>query len=398
MRIWLTAIAIAVLALVVPRLALAQTVTLQQTGISRVNSDGSAVTTKSTTNMNVFARVNGADCYGTDDKGIDYVFPITVQMGNSGLHVEVWAGGSDCSPLTSRTGTTAVCWPVLQAMLPAYSTVQNVQIRAQDIVSNIAATTKPLTYTAAGSSACTVTTTMATVTVYFLLLDGTSNPVGTSAAWPMKIKLVGPPAPDPITADGLDNAVRVGWTAVNDPDEVGYRVFVDQGSGTDASTNMTDAQGTLVTTCADGGVDEAGNAADGGCTTTTVYDNEAGGGTAGSCGSGKLVGGGRADQLVSAAQAGKVDTSTTVSNVSNGSSYAVAVATVDSYDNVGPLSNPACVTPAPVLDFWTKYKGDGGGAGGFCALEGENPTGGVMGLGLVFAAIAWARRKRGGAS
>lgn len=399
MRHWLTALAFAVLAFALPAVARAQTVTLQQSGISRVNSDGSAVTTTSTQNMNVFARVNGADCYGIDDKGIEYVFPITVanETMPTAHHIELWAGGSDCSPLTSRTGTTAVCWPVAASTFPPNTVVQYVHVRAQDIASNIAATTKPLTYTAATSAACTSTTALSTVTVYFLLLDGTSNPVGTSAAWPMKVKLVGPAAPNPVTADGINQAALVHWTAVSDPDETGYRVFVDNGTGGEAGTTGSDASGTLVTTCADGGTDEAGNVLDGGCTTTIVYDNEAGGGTAGSCGSGKLTGGGRADQLTAAAQGGKADTSATVSGLTNGASYAVAVATVDAYDNVGPLSNPVCVSPAPVLDFWDAYRGDGGKAGGFCALEapGAPARGAAMALGVLFAAVALARRRRG---
>src|SRR5438552_4141764 len=65
MRTWLTALATPLLLLAFPASAWPQTVTLQSSGITRVNSDGSMVTTKSTTNMNVFARVNGADCYGS---------------------------------------------------------------------------------------------------------------------------------------------------------------------------------------------------------------------------------------------------------------------------------------------------------------------------------------------
>jgi hypothetical protein len=148
-----------------------------------------------------------------------------------------------------------------------------------------------------------------------------------------------------------------------------------------------------VTTCADGGVDEAGNTADGGCTSVTVYD-ASGGST---CSGATLIAGGRADRLTAAATAGKSDHSKTVSALTNGGSYAVAVACVDGYDNVGPLSDVVCATPAPVLDFWNRYKTDGGAAGGFCALEAPGaPAGGAaMGLGLAFAAALWARRRRG---
>jgi hypothetical protein len=358
------------------------------------------VTTKSTTNMNVFARVNGADCYGIDNKGIEYVFPILVpdETMPTAHHIEVWAGGADCSPLTSRTGTTAVCWPVRERTFPPNTVVQYINVRAQDIVSNIPATMKPLTYTAATSTACSATTAMANVTVYFLLLDGTSNPIGTAAAWPMKIKLVGPAAPDPISADGLSESIAVHWTASTDPDHTGYRIFVDSGSGTsEGGTTMSDASGTPVTTCADGGVDDSGDAADGGCTTTIVYDNE-GGTTNAACGSGQLSGGTIPVNLTAAAQAGKTDTNANVTGLSNGATYAVAVATVDSYDNVGPLSNPVCVSPAPVVDFWTRYKGAGGAAGGgVCSLEAPGaPIGGTtLTVGMAIAAIAFLRRRKG---
>jgi hypothetical protein len=404
-----------VLALVVPllfvlcatRVARAQAVTLVTGGIARVNADGSAASGATSSYVNPNARINGADCYGPDDKGISYVFPVTVSGGTSAMHVEIWVGSADCSPLTSRSGTTPTCWPVSATMFLPNSSVQNITIRAQDIVSQITATSKALTYSAATSTACTSSTQLASVSVYFLLLDGSSNPIGTGASWPMKVKLVGPAAPTTVTADGIDTggatgktaAVNVTWSQSTDTDLVGYRIFLDS-SGSTASTDG--GGGTLVTTCADGGfadggIDDAGDAVaipvDGGCTTTTVYDA----GSGSTCGSATLYAGARADQLTATASPGKTDTQATLTGLSSGASYTVAVATVDSYDNVGPLSTPACATPTPISDFWKKYLAAGGQGGSFrCATEPGAPVGGVtLGVGAAFLALAWARRRRG---
>jgi hypothetical protein len=384
----------------------AQTVKLQTAGITRVNADGSMATGSTTNFMNVFGRVNGADCYGPDDKGIEYVFPVSVTGDTNPAqhHLEVWAGGSDCSMMTARTGTTATCWPVRGDKPQSLTTIQRLNVRAQDIVSQISASTKTLNYVPATSAACTATTTEAQVTVYFLLVDGTNNTVGTGAAWPMKVKLVGPAPPTNVTAEGLDSAIIAKWTASSDTTAVGYSVFVDSGGSSDASTTMTDASGTPVTTCNDAGVDDAGNPLtddagnpiDAGCTTTIVFDS-GGGGAGGTCGSSTLVSGGRADKWNPAATAGKTDTSATVTGLANGGTYAVAVATRDSYDNVGPLSAPACASPAPIIDFWSRYKGAGGQAGGFCALEapGSPARAGLMAFGLAFAGALFIRRRGG---
>jgi hypothetical protein len=68
---------------------------------------------------------------------------------------------------------------------------------------------------------------------------------------------------------------------------------------------------------------------------------------------------------------------------------------VDGTGNVGPPSSEVCDYPAPVKDFWQNYEQDGGGAGGFCALETAG-TGGssLAGVAGVFALAAMARRRR----
>jgi hypothetical protein len=81
----------------------------------------------------------------------------------------------------------------------------------------------------------------------------------------------------------------------------------------------------------------------------------------------------------------------------NGHQYAVAVAAFDDDGNVGLLSNLACQTPAPVVDFWNQYGRAGGLAGGgFCNLQGAGipAFGSVFGLGIGLVAGAFMRRRR----
>jgi hypothetical protein len=73
----------------------------------------------------------------------------------------------------------------------------------------------------------------------------------------------------------------------------------------------------------------------------------------------------------------------------------VVVASVDGTGNVGPPSPEVCDYPAPVKDFWQVYEQDGGGAGGFCALESIGAGGqSLAGVGIVFGIAAIARRRR----
>jgi hypothetical protein len=95
----------------------------------------------------------------------------------------------------------------------------------------------------------------------------------------------------------------------------------------------------------------------------------------------------------------KTTSSFTISGLTNGLYYNVAIASVDGSGNIGPQSVQQCDFPAPVDDFWKTYRQAGGSAGGgLCALEGVGePAPAAAGLGLVAAALALrVRRKRRG--
>ena len=95
-------------------------------------------------------------------------------------------------------------------------------------------------------------------------------------------------------------------------------------------------------------------------------------------------------------QAGASVSSYTVTGLTTGHQYAVAVAAVDSYGNVGPIGI-GCSTPTAVDDFYSAYLNDGGRAGGgYCSLGalGAPTFGSLFGLGLTGAAVLFARRRR----
>jgi hypothetical protein len=85
----------------------------------------------------------------------------------------------------------------------------------------------------------------------------------------------------------------------------------------------------------------------------------------------------------------------TIKGLVDGVTYTVVVASVDGTGNVGPPSPEVCDYPAPVKDFWQVYEQDGGGAGGFCALESIGAGGeSLAGVGIVLGIAAIARRRR----
>jgi hypothetical protein len=94
---------------------------------------------------------------------------------------------------------------------------------------------------------------------------------------------------------------------------------------------------------------------------------------------------------------GESNGSYTLKGLTNNVHYNVVVSAVDNSGNIGPPSSPiACDYPAPVTDFWDRYRGAGGPAGGgFCALEGVGmPAGTAMLFGSLGAGLLAAVRRR----
>jgi hypothetical protein len=252
----------------------------------------------------------------------------------------------------------------------------------------------------------------------------------------MQTDMVGPAAPTLSPVGVGDTLLTVNWNPSTDPaDTQGFNVYIDPPPGqspSDASQATTDGassgDGTGVLICPDSGssssdaatdADGATDAAsdgpvDSGCYYSTPVNSVDGGGPGGttSCPSTVLVGGGGTQteagttggtqvllpsQYLVDSLVGNTTSSYTIQGLTNGFNYTVAVAATDGSANTGPLSTPSCAIPAPVDDFWKRYRQAGGSAGvGFCALEtfGEPGAGGVLAASVVLAGAAWARRRR----
>ena len=249
---------------------------------------------------------------------------------------EIWAGTGDCTQAgATNNASTGTCWPV--ASNPQPESVMSIPLRVADIVSQLGITPPSQSYVSAQTSACTSATTSgeSTVNVFFMFFPtGSSTPSVSSAAYPLKVKLSGPSACTNVTAASGDGLLIVDFTPpTGETDIQGYDLLAQPtGSGADGGVATTCSStinaSSAATACADGG------AAPLICTQVNGTTNGAG----------------------------------TISGLTNGTSYAVAVAAFDQFGNTGTLSSVACSTPQPIDDFWKVYGQSGAGAGS-CALE-----------------------------
>jgi hypothetical protein len=79
----------------------------------------------------------------------------------------------------------------------------------------------------------------------------------------------------------------------------------------------------------------------------------------------------------------------------NDNPYVVAIATEDSVNNIGVLSNLACNTPKAVTGFYKAYRKAGGEAGGgYCTFAPAKHGALAMLIALILGACAFVRRRR----
>lgn len=90
---------------------------------------------------------------------------------------------------------------------------------------------------------------------------------------------------------------------------------------------------------------------------------------------------------------------TTLKELINGTTYAIAIASLDGVNNIGPLSQIRCGTPLRTNDFFDAYKNAGGQAGdgcGLCSVGGDSRPSflALVGPALALAALAGRRSRR----
>lgn len=401
--------------------------------------------------------ISFADC----EQDLELTFSLALTGFTGGTNLEVWVGPQNCPDTAPRgIGTTAPsCWRLSTPTAPLSTTTNSYSVSffARDITRYVSTPSTSLfaSYdprfhdSSTGEAAChTQPSEVAiTETIYFIPVDpSTQNAVGTALSYKMTVDMVGPPAPGILPLAVGDTLLQVNWASRADPNIEGFQIFIDpprgqEGAGKGAAAQQ-DAQ--TITVCpeaatpppADASGDGAAEASvdaspvDAGgdaCYTETVPAPSGGGGSA-ACGSAALSGsnstivdagavaageagsddgggtvlsGGGVSQIDPKYLVAQIDdpaaTSATITGLQNGFTYTIAVAAVDRSLNVGPVSSEVCDFPAPVDDFWKKYRDAGGQAGGgFCALEAVGtPVGSwVAVVSCAAAALALARRRR----
>lgn len=364
--------------------------------------------------------VSKQDCL--DDLTLGFNLSITGQTTTYDL--QVWAGEGDCSTDANRLGTTAICKPVAPTSRTT-SAALSVPVRVRDLVADLEVKPKPVSYSAADATACDAQSSPGarTLSVWFLLLNGSSviasssfkttatgttgtTTTGTSSQEGVVVDLKGPPAVTNVSASSGDRRLRLEWTPTGDQDARGYVFYCQPASAAPVDASATSSSSATPTTCdaavasTDAAATDAGADADAAApiADAAVDDSgcsNAGGTTATTCPSPTISAATECGRILSKTNTGFTDRSLT-----NLVAYAVAVAPLDAFDNVGdPASVTQCVAPEAVNDFWKAYNEAGGQAGGFCALEAAGLPAGTnaatFGVGVgVFALVGWRRRIR----
>jgi hypothetical protein len=356
------------------------------------------------------ALLNRSDCL--NDATV--TFNVRIAAVSSSAILELWVG-SGCDTYSNRTSANRTCAQVTTGVTANTSLNTAVKARFQDMV-------KPFGSTESGTAAtCNLETSTGQVTrsLFFVVYNsGSTMSEATVMPWAFKYDIRAPGPPTNITARGGENSLVVGMTAPSgESNLLRYHFYCSPASSSTSSTGgSASTAGTGGTdTTSTGGTDATSSAgADTGGTDTGGTDTGGTSGTtsssAGSSGTAAVQpapAGCYSDVLVpneppsaDAVKCGSVGAQGTTSGetsqvLDNYSTYAVAVATEDSANNIGVLSQIACGTPEDVTGFYEAYREAGGQAGGgFCGFAPAR-TASLSWLaifGAAAAALGWRRR------
>ncbi len=272
-----------------------------------------------------------AECIRNDSFTFDVTPSAPSSLNNYVL--EVWSG-SGCTDKNARV-TNESCR--LVASQTPNGNGNTIIVQAQNILAKDggknpeAATEEDCTSTTGGENK---------ITLFFLLVDANDDAANADSPGPYEIKydLLAPSPPTGVKAGVGESSLVVRWSVPDNTEDVnGYRFYCDPPPG-------------------GGGV-----VGEGGGSGTS--------GTSG-CGSSALVPGADPPEGYGCGDTSGVATNGEATGLENGQSYAVAVASVDAYGNVGVLSGLACGVPEPVTGFFEAYRDAGGQAGGgYCAMH-----------------------------
>jgi MYXO-CTERM domain-containing protein len=293
------------------------------------------------------------DCI--DDQTLRFTVTLT---GFTGESLQVWASQSaDCTQDAARgVGAPATCWVVgagLAGLVTPSPLTEMLDVRVEDLVGWQSAPPGAPGYQRLGPSACIVQPTFTAVplTLYFIPVVGDSFESGAAAlTYTVGTDLVGPPAPAGVSLGDGAGLFVVDWTANADSDTVGYDILLDPLPGATVDASATSACGAFPAS---------------------------------------VVRAGAAGLTVPGESAGTY----TITGLSSSARYAVAIAAVDAYGNLGPPSVALCDQPGAAAP------GAAGASGCACALGAPGAPGAstfavVPVLALVSASLRRRRRRR----
>jgi hypothetical protein len=394
----------------------AQTVTVPETSIRRINANGTDAPERgSAVNRTV---ISLDDCI--EDRG--YEIAVNTTGGTeASVALQIWAGGVNCGDLMNRTpvGGLQQCWKAYNGDVPKVQT-NTIVVKVRDILASIK--TKNSEYVAASIDVCS-SAPEGVYNLYFLWLNSVSQTTLNQATIPFTVDVAGPVAPTNVRigTDGTGDGILIPkWDAPTDINIDGYRAYCDDGTlaatAADASVDSApDASFPDAAEIVDSGLSDASSlqdasdpdASDGSVVEvdsgivdagkTPVVDTSAEAGTSTRrCTSVVLVAGKRPPATLKPCQStsgGTLTNQIVIPNLTNGKQYAVAIAAVDRVGNPGVLSEVTCGTPTQVDTFFDQYKNAGGGAGG-CSSASATPSMVVSGIGLLAIASLAVRRRR----
>jgi hypothetical protein len=369
--------------------------------------------------------------------------------------LEEWVGTGDCTDPTTRQNTgTPTCWR-LKVIGSDQPTPVKVTTSVRDILSRL--DTTDVTSDKKGTeAACNqrVATGAIPIKLFFFYRNG-DKPAGTTQVVEMKVDTRAPAVPGGKITIGIGSSILFAKISGDiDPDTKNWYAYCDPppkasdrpdpaslvctvpssattksvslpmpalpdgapDDATDGDAGPTDAAAaTDATVVPEAGVTDSGSGtttdAGNGCTSSNTGTENglcgrsflvAGGGTTTSTGdeAGTTTSTGTQAVINPVFKCGQSDVLTNkiqIDGLTDNVHYSIAVAAVDGYGNIGPLSNVECAMPEPISDFWNEYKDAGGKAGGsFCALEaaGLPAETAVFGFSIVGAALVLAKRRR----
>lgn len=270
------------------------TVTISQIGVTRDHQDRAGKVP--------ITQINRKDCLTED------AFGLPVQLTRyQGYALELWAGDA-CDLKFNRNPTTATCWQL--ASLQPERSLTTIQIPVRDLLSGRTSLDAPC-------DAVNDAYSPQTLAIYAMLLDGAGS-VFASAIYKTSYKLRGPYPPDIDYVSSGDGRLLVKLTGTDvDSYYDGVALFCDPPpAAADALANTqttTDNAGVFVPVCS----------------------------------ASELVPGADASLLqdLSCGTAHKSALIPVANGLTNGVSYNIALAGVDTYGNVGSLSSVACQVP-----------------------------------------------------